>query len=391
MILNGVIYYFEKICGVEIMKRRRKNKDGRSFYMVMSILCLTALFLGYSFVYNLSEERKTGKEITTISINYDTSDSKESLSTFDKVMSYFNLFLENTFKNEKSEDLDILENIDEDIHENEEIQTIESEDVKVELEIFNEGNYKPTAKNEVYLANERKENFFKVISTTSRSRAPRRKLFLNSASLVDNLNIVLFHTHGTEAFQSSNGSNYRSLDEELNILGIGAKISANLINKGIKNTHLKAYYDYPDYNSSYANSNYAVRQMLSDNKKNILIDIHRDGAEENSNYEALLSEVKTTEINGKKAATCTLVVGNKNGNAAKLKENAGKLYEKAHELYPGLMRKIIIKEGAYFNQYLSDYSFLIEVGCTLNTYEEIEYTSDLLTEVLYEYINEIDK
>ena len=36
------------------MKRLRKNKDGRAFYMVMSILCLTALFLGYSFVYRLA-------------------------------------------------------------------------------------------------------------------------------------------------------------------------------------------------------------------------------------------------------------------------------------------------------------------------------------------------
>jgi stage II sporulation protein P len=373
------------------MKRRRKNKDGRSFYMVMSILCLTALFLGYSFVYNLSEERKTGKEVTTIFINYNTNNSENSnLSTFDKVMSYFNLFLEKTFKEKKGDDVDIIENIDTQSHEKDVIKTIASEDAKNELEIFNESRYEPEADNEVYLTSDRKENFFKVISITSRSSAPRRRLFLNAASIIDSLNIVLFHTHGTEAFEASYDTNYRSLDENLNILGIGTKISDKLLNKGIKNAHLKDYNDYPDYNSSYANSNYVVRQVLSDSKRNILIDLHRDGAEENSNYEAILSEVKTTAINGKNAATCTLVVGNKNKNAAKLKENAGKLYEKAYEMYPGLFRKIIIREGAYFNQYLSDYSFLIEVGCTLNTYEEIEYTAELLTEVLYEYINEIE-
>jgi stage II sporulation protein P len=372
------------------MKRLRKNKDGRAFYMVMSILCLTALFLGYSFVYRLAEQRKTGKEITTISINYDTSAGKEGLTKFDKLMSYFNIFLESAFKSKKDEDIDIIENHDMDSHE-EDIKTIESEDVKPDLEIYNDSSYKPEAGKEIYIANERKENFFKVITSTSRSRGPKRKLFLNSASLIDSLNIVLFHTHGTEAFQTSYETNYRSLDEKVNITGIGAKISADLLKRGIKNIHLKDYNDYPEYNSSYANSNYAVRQVLADNKKNILIDLHRDGAEENSNYEALLSEVKTTEIKGKRAATCTLVVGNKNENAAILKESAGKLYEKAHELYPGLMRKIIIREGAYFNQYLSDYSFLIEVGCTLNTYEEIEYTARLLAEILYEYIIEIDK
>ena len=371
------------------MKRRRKNKSGRSFYIVLSILCLTALFLGYSFVYNLSEQRKTGKDITTISIKYNASGKEDELNTFDRFMSYFNIFLEKTFKEKKSDEVDIIENIEPQSHKNGFFKTILSQEPKEDLEIFKEGSYEPVSNDEIYLANDRKESFFKVVQPTSRSSSPRRKLFLKTASDLDGLNIVLFHTHGTEAFQSSYDANYRSLDENLNILGIGTKISNNLLNKGIKNIHLKDYNDYPDYKTSYANSNYAVSQVLSGSKKNVLIDLHRDGAEENSNYEAILSEVKTREINGKNAATCTLVVGNKNQNAGALKENAGKLYDIAYEMYPGLFRKIIIREGAYFNQYLSDYSLLIELGCTLNTYEEIEYTADLLTEILYEYINEI--
>ncbi|HBI71835.1 MAG TPA: hypothetical protein DDY59_01435 [Lachnospiraceae bacterium] len=374
------------------MKRRRKNKGGKSFYMVMSILCLTALFLGYSFVYNLSEERKSGKEVTTISINYNTDkvNDNNELSTFDKIMSYFNIFLEKTFKENKNDDTQIIEN-DAQSESEEVFKTIASNEApKEDLEIFNENEYKTETTKQVYLENDRKKDFFKVITSSSRSSAPR-KLFLNAASVNESLNIVLFHTHGTEAFKPSYETNYRTLDESLNILGIGKKISDNLLAKEIKNTHLKDYNDYPDYNSSYANSNYAVRQVLSGSKKNILIDFHRDGAEENSSYEAHLSEVKTKEINGKNAATCTLVIGNKNSNAAKLKENAGKLYETAYEMYPGLIRDLIIREGAYFNQYLSDYSFLIEVGCTLNTYEEVQYTADLLSEILYVYINEIDK
>lgn len=374
------------------MKRRRKNKGGRSFYMVMSIVCLTALFLGYSFVYNLAEERKSGKDVTTISINYNENkvNDNNQLSTFDKIMSYFNIFLEKTFKENKNDDTKIIEN-DAQINTDAVIKTIASkENIKENLEIFNENEYKTEATKQVNLASDRKENFFKVIKTASRSSTPR-KLFLNAASVTDSLNIVLFHTHGTEAFKSNYRTNYRTLDDNLNILGIGSKISDNLLKRGIKAIHLKDYNDYPDYNSSYANSNYAVRQVLSDSKRNILIDLHRDGAEENSNYEALLSKVKTIEINKKNAATCTLVVGNKNENAPELKENVGKLFETAYEMYPGLFRDIIIREGAYFNQYLSDYSFLIEVGCTLNTYEEIEYTADLLSDILYEYISEIDK
>ncbi len=361
--------------------------------MVMSILCLTALFLGYSFVYRLSEERKSGKEVTTISINYNADKVNDSndLSTFDKIMSYFNIFFEKTFKeNKNNDDEDIIENNDAQSKTDEVIKTVVSkEDDKEDLEIFNGNEYKPEDKKQVNLASDRKENFFKVIKASSRSSAPR-KLFINAASANDNLNIVLFHTHGTEAFKASHETNYRTLDESLNIMGIGTQIAGNLSENGIKTTHLKDYNDYPDYNSSYANSNYAVRQVLSDSKKNILIDFHRDGADENSSYERFLSRVKTVEINDKTAATCTIVIGNKNGNAAQLKENAGKLYETAYEMYPGLIRDIIIREGAYFNQYLSDYSFLIEVGCTLNTYEEVQYTADLLSEILYEYISGIE-
>ena len=114
-----------------------------------------------------SDAHLTGKEITTISINYDTSAGKEGLTKFDKLMSYFNIFLESAFKSKKDEDIDIIENHDMDSHE-EDIKTIESEDVKPDLEIYNDSSYKPEAGKEIYIANERKENFFKVITSTSR-------------------------------------------------------------------------------------------------------------------------------------------------------------------------------------------------------------------------------
>jgi len=55
-------------------------------------------------------------------------------------------------------------------------------------------------------------------------------------------------------------------------MGIGSLITTNLTNYGLNVTHLKDYNDYPDYNSSYANSNYAVKQVLSNSKKNLIID-----------------------------------------------------------------------------------------------------------------------
>ncbi|MFA9423814.1 MAG: stage II sporulation protein P [Sedimentibacter sp.] len=377
------------------MKKRRKNKGGTKFYMAMSVLCLAILFVGYSYVYNLSEKRKSGQDVTTISINYDADKKlkQENLNVLDKIMSYFNVFLEKTFKDDSVEnDSSVIENTDEEPAEI--FKTIDSKTMaNNDLQIYDDDNSDALqlAEREVYLANNRKEDFFKIIeSPTSRSSIPR-DFKIDAASVNEKLNIVLYHTHSTEAYFPDNGLNFRSLDEELNVTGIGSRITQNLGKYGLNIIHLTNYNDYPDYNSSYANSNYNVSQILSSSKKNLIIDFHRDGAVENSEYEKVLSEMKTIEIDKKTAATCTLVVGDENGNVEELKKAARIFYGIAEDMYPGLFRDIIIRPGAYFNQYLSDYAMLIEIGSTLNTLEEAQYSADLLSEVLLVYINEINK
>ncbi len=371
------------------MKRKRRNKGGTKFYMTMSIVCLAILFVGYSFVYSLSEKRKAGQDITTISIIYNGDSNKDKANAIDKIMSYFNIFLEKTF-NESESTSKLIESLDK--PKTEVFKTIENkESIENDLEIYDEREEKKITKKPIFIANNRHDTFFKVIeSPASRSSAPRN-IILDAASLNEKLNIVLFHTHGTEAYLPHDEDNYRTHNEEYNVMGVGNKITSNLQSIGLNVNHLKDYNDYPDYKSSYANSSYAVSQVLSNNKKNILIDIHRDGAEENSTYEQFLSRVKTTKINDKSAATCTLVVGDKNGNSEELKKNAQLLFNISQQMYPGLFRDVVVRPGAYFNQYYSDYSLLIEVGCTLNHIDEVNYTIELLTDIMVEYINEIGK
>lgn len=374
------------------MKRRRRNKNETKFYMVMSIICLVVLFAGYSYVYKLSEARKTGQDVTTISFNYDGEEAaKQYNEFFDKVMSYFNIFFEETFK--ESDDTSIIVEQDEETAK-EVYKIIGSEETaKGDLSIFDDKEYDNSqlVDTEVYLASNRKDEFFKVIesNTTSRSSVPR-KMSIDAASVNKNINIVLYHTHGTESYLPYKEFNYRTKDENYNVMGIGSQITTNLTNYGLNVTHLKDYNDYPDYNSSYANSNYAVKQVLSNSKKNLIIDLHRDGADENSSYENFLSRVKTIDINGKSAATFTLVIGDKNGNLTELKKIAQTLYDTANVMYPGLCRDIVVRSGAYFNQYLSDYAILLEAGSTLNNVEEVQYTADLLSEILCETIVKIN-
>ena len=359
--------------------------------MVMSVICLCMLFAGYSYVYKLSEARKTGQDVTTISLNYNGEEAAKKYNKFfDKVMSYFNIFFEETFK--KTEDGSIIEN--EEDTSKEVYKIIDSkEKANGDLEVFNddENNGSQLVEKEIYLANNRKEDFFKVIENTSASRSSApRNLTIDAASLNENINIVLYHTHGTEAYFQNKASSYRTRDEDYNVTGIGSRIAANLVNYGLNVNHLKDYNDYPSYNSSYGNSNNAVKQQLSNTKKNLIIDLHRDGADENSSYEKFLSEVSTIQINDKTAATFTLVIGDKNGNLAELKKIAQTVYDTSNEMYPGLCREVLIRTGAYFNQYLSDYAILVEIGSTVNKLEEIQYSADLVSEILCKTIVKIN-
>lgn len=395
-----------------IMKRRRRNKNQKNFYMGMSMFCLIVLFVGFSFVNELSEKRKAGQDVTTISINYDGEKEDDKLNPIDKIMSYFNIFLEKTFKEsedsssliesgEKQTAKDVFKTINTgDRSKDQPVITskvdaeevFEVEEEMGDVEAFKGESTLNTKENKVYLATISQEDFFRVIEspTYNRSSAPR-DIFIDAASINDKFNIVLFHTHGTEAFLPHEEGNYRTQDERYNVMGVGTKIAANLQGYGINVIHLKNYNDYPDYNKSYFKSREAVTEVLSSSKKNLIIDLHRDGAEENSNYEQILAREKTVTINDKTAATCTLVIGDKNDNTEALKENAQLFFDMANEKYPGLFRGVIVRPGAYFNQYLSDNAMLLEIGSNLNHIDEVNYSAELLSDVLVDYIEEISK
>lgn len=372
--------------------RRRRNNGGTTFYMVMSIFCLVILFAGYSFVHNLAESRKTA-DIATVSIDEEKEDVlKQYDNIVEKIMSYFNIFLQETFKEKDTETF--IENNQGSINNNQKTEddiTANEEKTKEGDGIYSgEKNQTDTVETTVYLAGNRKEEFFKVIESPSSRSSALREFPIDAASINQKSNIVLYHTHGTEAYLPIKEGNYRSQDTNYNVMGLGEQITKNLTDNGLNVTHLKDYNDYPDYNQAYKNSNNAVKKVLSNNKKNILIDLHRDGADENSSYEEFLSRVKSTKINDKTAATFTLVIGDKNGNFNELKQTAQIVFDTANELYPNLCRGIVIREEKYFNQYLSDNAMLVEIGSSLNTIEEAEYTADLFSDILIKSIEKIN-
>ncbi|KNF09366.1 stage II sporulation P [Gottschalkia purinilytica] len=203
--------------------------------------------------------------------------------------------------------------------------------------------------------------------------------------------ILIYHTHGTESFLPATEGNFHSTRREYNILTIGEIVGTVLKEKGHKLKHIDMYHDTPSFNKSYVRSLETVKDELNKNKNlKVLLDIHRDGVDEkNVQYAAKIKERSKIKVNGKDVATFSLVVGPQNPNKDKLLEFARYIKEVANQMYPGICRGVTVKSYGKFNQYVSDYSALIEVGSNLNTIEEAKESGKLLGEILNKVITDI--
>lgn len=374
------------------MRKRRKEKS--NFYILIAIFCLVILFSGYSYVYKLAEKRKVNQEVATICIDYEIKDQSEKYDQlFIKLMSKFNIFFKETYKKLKEDDKLYK---DEDTSINTIFDLLDNNKNSLNiLEIIKEKDYdtKELYETKVYLANNMKEDFF-IIDNNMNEIVSRegsiRDININYEEINDKTNIVIYHTHATESYIPESVNYYHSQNEKYNVLGLGKKLCENLSNFGLNVKHIGAYNDLPTYSQSYLKSCKVVEAEIKDDKKNILIDVHRDAGDKNTSYEKFLKGVTKTAINDKTVATFSLVIGGSNENIDKLKEIAKIVKNNSDKLYPGLCRDIIIRPNSYFNQDLSDYSLLIEIGSNYNTIEEAEYTCDLISEILCETIIEIN-
>ncbi len=377
-----------------VFMRRRKRSSVKVYY-VIAIVCLVILFTGYRYVYNLSEVRKGNQEVETISLVDKSEEIAQKYNKlFAKIMSYFNVFFKETFKEydengmfDNNSNINLGSNLQS--VESGEVTNLDNIEVYKNSENSNDELYKAT----ILLANDRKNEFFTVsemFNIASRLSNSVRDLKKYSDEVNKKMNIILFHTHGTEAYKENVKKNYRSENVKNNIVGIGSIIAKNLINYGLEITHLKDYNDLPSYNLSYANSKKLVTKNLDPQKKNLIIDIHRDGADAESDYEKILESATRVKINNEYIATFSIIIGGENANIEDLKKIANTVKSVSDSLYPGLCRGVVIRDGAYFNQNISDYALLLEVGSNLNTVDEAKITADFLSEILCNAIVKIN-
>lgn len=202
----------------------------------------------------------------------------------------------------------------------------------------------------------------------------------------DKNKILFYNTHTSESYANSEKykfgytGTYRSTDARYNMLNITSHLVDSLRKRNIIAEHDTTPHDYGSYNSSYKLSRKSlIKDIEKDPSYSIFVDLHRDAMGD-------LTKGYSTEVNGKKAAQLSIVIGmgtskNPNKYAIDNLALAMQIVEVANKKYPGLFRKIIVRNSKY-NQDLKNYSMLIEDGFTGNTIEEAEYSTELLADVL---------
>ena len=179
--------------------------------------------------------------------------------------------------------------------------------------------------------------------------------------------------------------NYRTTDNNYNVVRLGEELSKFLTNKGFEVIHDTSYHDYPSYSGSYERSLETIQEILNENQDiQIVIDLHRDAVGDGASYGP------TVKIDGQSVAQIMLVVGTDGGglehpNWRQNIKTAIKIQETANLLYPGLFRPIIVRNSRY-NQHVTPGAFIIEVGATGNTLEQALTSMKYLAKVMSEVI-----
>ena len=192
----------------------------------------------------------------------------------------------------------------------------------------------------------------------------------------DGPQILIIHTHGSEAYTPDTNSVYaesdtaRTQDKNYNVVRVGDELGSSLEKYGLNVLHDREIYDYPSYSDSYKRSMAAIERHLAENPAiAIVIDLHRDALGSN---EVVYKTV--ADIEGDSSSQLMMLVGTgENGlSHPNWEENlrlALTLQSAINQKYPTLARPVALKQERY-NQHLTTGSMILEVGSSGNTLSE---------------------
>lgn len=205
----------------------------------------------------------------------------------------------------ESEEITNKEN-NENIQENEKNQTEE----KQEIQLAQEG-----LQTQVITQNPISENSnvtYKNVKIKNQTSYTLTEEMLNPDIIIENKNIILFHTHSCESYTSSDKYPYtptgtfRTTDLNFTVVRVGTELENQLKQYKYNVIHNTDYHDYPSYNGSYTRSLATVENILKTNPSDIIIDVHRDAVGSRSDYAPTVKIGDTDE-----AAQIMFVIRNK--------------------------------------------------------------------------------
>ena len=216
-----------------------------------------------------------------------------------------------------------------------------------------------------------------------------------SLDLGEGPQILIMHTHGSEAYTMDGADIYepsdtaRTTDPEYNMIRIGEEMKEVFEELGLGVVHDTELYDYPGYSGSYDRSKAGVEAYLAQYPTiRVVLDVHRDAliAEDGTTYKV------TSQVNGETAAQVMMVIGTDDTglNHPNWTENlsfAVQLQGALNQDYPTLARPITLRTSR-FNQQLSLGSILVEVGTNGNTLQEAILGARLFARTAGEFLLE---
>lgn len=209
----------------------------------------------------------------------------------------------------------------------------------------------------------------------------------------DGPQILILHTHATEAYTMTDtnaykpSDPYRTIDCTQNIVQVGRVMAQEFRDAGFEVIHDETLHDYPVYTDAYSRSGETAKKWLSQYPSiRLILDVHRDAlATEDGTPYRLISQVDGADV-----AQLMLVVGSDYNGAVhpNWRENLSFAVQVQKELtadYGILARPITLRTSRY-NQHLGVGSLLVEVGGHGNTLEEAIQAAKLFVKSIVKLI-----
>ncbi len=207
--------------------------------------------------------------------------------------------------------------------------------------------------------------------------------------------ILIVHTHGSEAYTMPPGQEYepsgesRTTDTSLNVVRVGDELAKTLEEAGLTVLHDPTLHDYPEYSGAYGRSLDAVNAYLAEYPTiSFVLDVHRDAISDGDGtpYKVV------SGVAGLNAAQMSFVIGTDGGGLEHpdWRENlklAAAIQQRLTADYPTLMRPITVRNSRY-NQHTTPGSLLVEMGAAGNSLDEALLSARLLGKALAETILE---